>query len=69
MERVTCTLRSAHHAVAFEWAVLCGPLTGAFGVSFTRDSVDLTCHSIEQMTFLIKGFHAIVAQCKKKRRL
>jgi hypothetical protein len=38
-------------------------------VSFTRDSVDLTCHSIEQMTFLIKGFHAIVAQCKKKRRL
>lgn len=48
-------------AVRFaDWCLWC---------EFTRDSVDLTCHSIEQMTFLIKGFHAIVAQCKKKRRL
>lgn len=30
-------------------------------------SVDLTCHSVEQQTFLLRGFGALVAQAKKRR--
>ena len=31
-------------------------------------SVDLTCHSVEQMTYLVKGFTALISESKKKRQ-